>query len=154
MPDIKALISFLSGGALAPARQHVNGLRIALGDNLQQVQKALAVQSLPVPAANSKNQVLRVEGQGVRVTFNHKGRVCNLRLARPFRGSVGGVRIGDKQAVLEKSLGTAKEQGKVRRMSDGHLYDSFLYDLDKNTTARFGLDAEGHVDAIFVSLPE
>ena len=92
----------------------IKGFPIKIGNTVEEVQKALDTKLKPekiennMPPMNTKQSVLYLKTKGIRVFFE-KGRVFAIEIAKPFSGSIGGVKIGDSASKIEKNFGTTTE---------------------------------------------
>lgn len=115
----------------------VTDLPIKLGDSVEDVKRALGTALDPeqmdqsIPNLPKKKQ-LRLKTKGIWVFFE-KDRVTTYRVDAPFKGSVGGVHIGDDVVTLTKMLGNPVKTGTFGTKT------TYTYYFDDVTTTDFVL---------------
>lgn len=154
MKQIIAVAIFLglySGFAISQSAQVV-GLPIKLGDPIETVKTALQTSLEPeesTSASQTNQKALRLKTKGIWVFFDKASRTSTIRLDAPFSGNVGGIKISDSLALLEKTLGKPAKIMKIGFAIPGR-YDPYLYYIDDVTTVRFDFDRDGLIETIFV----
>lgn len=151
---IRSAVSLASALLLSISLVHaqqvkVEGLPVALGDSIKQVQTAFATQLEPEhydsPLAKD-GYTLRLRTKGVWTFFDKSGKARTIRLDAPFEGSVGGVKLGDSAATLKKQLGEP-----VRKPYKAGPFDSYLYYPDDTYSIRVLVNESGEVETIFIT---
>ncbi|CAJ0813507.1 MULTISPECIES: hypothetical protein [Ralstonia] len=115
----------------------VTDLPVKLGDSVDDVKRALGTSLDPeqmdqlAPNLPKKKQ-LRLKTKGIWVFFE-KDRVTTYRVDAPFKGSVGGVHVGDDVVTLTKVLGNPVKTGMFGNKT------TYTYYFDDVTTTDFVL---------------
>lgn len=144
-----AVACSVSHGALAAAPT-ITDLPVKLGDSVEDVKRALGTTLEPEPMESAvpnmpgrpKKFQLRLKTRGIWVFFE-KDRVVTYRIDAPFRGTVGGVKIGDDISKLRKLLG---EPVKVNNFAGRTRY---TYYFDDETTTNIVMSDDDAVETIF-----
>ena len=151
--SIRLATLFFVSACIATAAQaqqaKTEGLPIKLGDSVSQMQSAFQTSIEPEPyesAVNKGGSVLRLRTKGVWTFFNKEGKVQTIRLDAPFKGNVGGVKIGDPLRTLKSVLGES-----VKKPFKFGLSEAYIYYPDDTFSARFDVNDSGEVETIFIS---
>lgn len=154
MKRIAAAAVFLglfSGLAISQTAQIV-GLPVKLGDPVETVKSALQTSLDPDESSSAtytNSKALRLKTKGIWVFFDRENRVRSIRLDAPFSGNVGGIKIGESLALLEKTLGKPAKVMKTEFAIRGRN-DPYIYYIDDVTTVRFDFDRDGLIETISV----
>lgn len=148
---VALLLALHSGLAISQSTEIV-GVPIKIGDPIETVKAALQTSIEPeemTSAVRTNTKALRLKTKGIWVFFDRTNRAYNIRLDAPFPGNVGGIKIGDSLALLEKTLGKPAKVMKIGISIPGR-YEPYLYYIDDLTTVRFDFDRDGLIETIFV----
>ena len=143
-PIVIALL-FASSAALAETAANIQGMPIRHGDTVEKIQDAYKTTMVPEPfkTPDDGSRGLRLKTKGVWFFFDKSGKIDNIRLDAPFKGSVNGVKIGDSTARMREVLG---EPAKTVKPPFG----GFVYYIDDRTTARINVDSDDNIETIFL----
>ena len=141
----------VSGLALAQTKT-IEGLPIRPGDSIEKVKTALRTTLEPEESKSAlqrNTKQLRLKTKGIWAFFDPDGRVYNIRLDAPFRGNVGGVKIGDSRATLVEKLGKPAKllKGATPRLKQE---DPYVYYIDDRTTVRFDFNRSAEIETVFI----
>ncbi|MCO5400808.1 hypothetical protein [Ralstonia soli] len=126
----------------------VTDLPVKLGDSVDDVKRALGTTLDPEPMdqpnpALPKKKQLRLKTKGIWVFFE-KDRVTTYRVDAPFKGSVGGVHVGDDVVTLTKALGNPVKTGTFANRT------TYTYYFDDVTTTTFLLNNDEVETILFI----
>jgi hypothetical protein len=128
---------------------HADDVPVKLGDTIEKVKAAYQTAAEPEPAnlpGRPGARFLQVQSKGTWLFFNEAGEIYTIRLARPFRGQVMGVKIGDSSKTVLHALGNPRT-----RLPVPGLPDAFIYQPDNKLSANIRFNQSGTVEAIYLS---
>ncbi|ALF86582.1 MULTISPECIES: hypothetical protein [Ralstonia solanacearum species complex] len=142
-----AAVLCLACQSTAFAAPTITDLPIKLGDTVDEVKRALgtALDPEPIDQPNPmlpKKKQLRLKTKGIWVFFE-KDRVTTYRVDAPFKGSIGGVHIGDDIVTLTKQLGNPVKTGSFLGRT------TYTYYFDDITTTDFIISNKDEVETVF-----
>lgn len=143
------VLTFIINQAAIAEAPVVTDLPVKLGDSVDDVKHAfgttldpkLMESAIPSPSQTRKKQ-LRLKTKGVWVFFE-KERVVTYRVDAPFKGNIGGVRIGDDVTKLTKLLGAPVKTGTFMGRA------TYTYYFDDVTTTNFVFSGSDELETIF-----
>lgn len=124
------------------------GIPIKIGDTVRDVQKAYSTAMEPesVAVGTKKEDQLRLKTKGVLVVFDKQGKVTLIRLEAPWRGNLGGVKLGDRRSQVESIFGAP---GKKMHPPAVQM-DCYDYFFDDITTTRILFNQDDEVESIIL----
>jgi hypothetical protein len=127
----------------------VDGMPIQVGDTIDKVQDAYKTTMVPEPVSSihEGEKGLQLKTKGVWFFFSKDGAIDTIRLDAPFKGTIGGVKIGDTTAKMREQLG---EPIKTLKPPAVAQHEAYLYYIDDRTTARFDVDGDSKIETVFL----
>jgi transposase-like protein len=126
-------------------------LRAWPGDDLATIRVAYPGSPSPTPFHSSdaaNQQLLSLQDHGLRFFLTSGGTINTVRLDRPFAGSVGGVRLGDRLDEARRNLGSPGRD--LGGRPQAALGSSVLFETGARYRIRLDLDADQRVRTIFL----
>jgi len=142
-------VTFLINQAAVAAAPAVTDLPVKLGDSVDDVKQAFGTTLDPEPMESAvpspgqtKRKQLRLKTKGVWFFFE-KERVVTYRVDVPFKGNVGGVKLGDDVTKLTKLLGAPVKTNAFMGRT------TYTYYFDDVTTTNFVFSGNDELETIF-----
>ena len=121
---------------------------VKLGDTYETVKRVYQTELEPIPfrGATEQGSSLRLKSRGVWFFFKRDGKIYTVRFDAPYPGAVGGVKIGDSLALLQKLRGNP-----IRTVPSPHplIPRGLIYYLDDVITVRYNVNSQDLVETVF-----
>lgn len=130
--------------------EDVKNFPIKLGDTYERVKEVYQTPLEPEPyrsAAVTRGSHLRLKTKGVWFFFTREGKIYTIRFDAPYNGTIGGMKIGDNLAQLQKTLGKpVKSPPQLSPLAPRPQ----IYYLDDATTANYYVNSDDEIETIFL----
>jgi hypothetical protein len=137
------------------------GMPVAIGDTYEKVKRAYGTLKTPSEFCEGGNtgtgttscskKQLRLEDRGIWFFFDAQGKIYSMRFDPPWAGSVGGIKIGDTKAMVERQLGAPNgRDGPSVGVGPYYFNGTYVYRKAGKFIAVFAFDSSQRVVRIFI----